>query len=351
MYEGVDLSVNFGLAFQTIARVAATRDPSATPLLRVALATSPETGETAFPQHAMRVAWPLTLEFMLGPYGPGLCGLVADAVARAPTPAVERSAAFVFERNRCLEGLPLARRLAAYDEAESKAAGLRLLGALGAPEDRERIERASGDARADVRHACAYGLYELGDPAGAPTLRSLLADPDERVRGEALLGVFHLLDEEGARAVLARRRAAAAPAEREAVAKRLDELARESGVSAELLGSGEEAAWKEAIAAYWRKRDHFFDLRPDDRRLGAAELREALARWDRQRTIHDAESGWIEHRHVLSVATAEDVPALRSLRGRILERHSDEALHELRIIDRLIQVLQRRKMGARKPNE
>jgi hypothetical protein len=64
--------------------------------------------------------------------------------------------------------------------------------------------------------------------------------------------------------------------------------------------------------------------------------------------------GWtsfIESRHVLSVATPDDIPKLISVRGRLLGRHSDEALEEVQTVDRIVKVLRRRAAGATKPNE
>jgi hypothetical protein len=351
MYRGVEPSVNFRLAFETLGRMAATRDPRVLPVLRGALAIGPDTGEVFFPQHVLRVVWPQTIDFVFAPYGPGLCAFAADEAPGSTSPAVLRSAAYLFAVNRCVDALPIVRRLATSDDPVVVMSALRALGFLGGPEDRALIERFAADPRADVRHASAFALYELGDPASTPVLRRLLDDPEERVRKEAIAGLFHLIDADGARAILARHRASADPAEREAIERFVQDLAEEVDAPSAPLMSGDPGAWANAIAAYWRKRDHFFDLGPEDRALTRRELVDALARWNAAGTIEEEETRWVEHRHVLSVATADDIPALLSIRGRVLERHSDEALEEVKIIDRLTQVLHRRRMGAKKPNE
>jgi hypothetical protein len=106
------------------------------------------------------------------------------------------------------------------------------------------------------------------------------------------------------------------------------------------------------ISAYWRKRDGYFALQPGDRALSRPDLLRALEQWDRSgRLGADDWTSFIESRHVLSVATPDDIPKLISVRGRLLGRHSDEALEEVQTVDRIVKVLRRRAAGATKPNE
>jgi HEAT repeat protein len=351
MYRGVDLAVNFRLAFETLSRMAATRDARVLPTLRAALAVEPGAATVFFAEHVLRVTWPQTIDFIFAPYGPGLCAFAGGEASGSQSHAVVRSAAHLLAVNRCVEGPVILRSLTTSAEPEVATAALRALGVLGVPEDRALIERFASDPRSDVRHSAAFALYELGDPASTPTLRRLLADSEPRVRGEAIAGLFHLVDEDGAAALLAHHRGPAGPAERATIARFVQELAEELEVPAAPLMSADPGAWKNAIAEYWRRRDHFFDLRPGDRALTRRELDAALARWNAAGRIEDEETSWVEHRHVLSVATPADILALLSIRGRVLERHSDEALAEVAILDRLTNVLHRRRVGAKKPNE
>jgi HEAT repeat protein len=349
--DGVDLGFHMDVGFNLFTQAAATRDRRAWPVLKHALRLDEKSGYTTFPRHAMEVHWPLILEFIFSPYGPEVCAAAAES-AGDPDPRVLRSVLSVLVSHRCLEALPLARKLAASTEIPVARGGIISLGKLAHRDDRALLVQLTKHANADVRQAAAYALYEYGDPQTAPVLRPLLADADTDVRQEAIAGVCHLIDREGAQAVLAlRQRAAADSPERTAIDKLFGALASETGADLERLKSGERATWAQAIDKYWAQRDALFELRPGDHKLSRADLMRALAGWEKAGRITGGEFEWVEERHVLSVALPSDLPALLSVRGRILMRHSDEALEELEHWDRVISVLHRRRMGAPKPNE
>lgn len=57
--------------------------------------------------------------------------------------------------------------------------------------------------------------------------------------------------------------------------------------------------------------------------------------------ITGGEYAWVESRHVLAAATDKDIELLLDVRGRVMQRISDECLSEVSILDDLIQRLGR----------
>jgi hypothetical protein len=199
-----------------------------------------------------------------------------------------------------------------------------------------------------VRRACAYGLWELSVPAALPAARTLLRDADDKVRLEAIAVAFHLPEEKTLAEVMTRRRGAKGEE-----AERIDELtaslASWTGSSREGLAAGDAAALRSAAAAYWKRRDHFFDPRPGDRALTRAELDAELSRWER--SGHVGGDGEALARAILAVSRPDDLAALLRARGQVLLRQSDECLEDARLLERVIRVVQRRALGHPKPNE
>ena len=230
-----------------------------------------------------------------------------------------------------------------------------VLSHLGAPDDRDWFVSMATNDDAKTRKLAAYSLYEYGDPATTPTLRRLLGDAAVDVRLEAIAGIFHLIDEEGGRALIARRLdAAVSREERDKIDAMLALFAKDAAVEPAPLAAGAPGAWASAIRSYWKKRDGLFSPRPGDRTLDRPELLRALEHWEREwRLSFEAEdwTAWIEQRQVLSAAVPDDLPRLVAVRSAILHRHSDEALEEVQMVDRMIAVLRRRAAGAAKPNE
>jgi hypothetical protein len=255
----------------------------------------------------------------------------------------------------CPDTTPTIRKWAHEATGEVRKQAIVALSRLGAPEDREWLATLTTSPDAKTRHLGAYALYEHGDPGSAPALRRLLTDPDADVRVEAIAGTFHLIDAEGAKALLARRRAPnATKAEVEKIDEMLGTIAGDSGEDVAALKAGAPRAWTAALTKYWKQRDAYFALKPGDRALNPGELQRVLDHWEKQGRFATEESdwtAWIDMRHVLSAATPADLPRLVAVRGSMLHRHSDEGLEEVGIVDRAIQVLRRRQAGAVKPNE
>ncbi len=346
--RGIDARRDLRHLWPTLTVAAASRDPRALPLLRIALSTDGESAPALFPDHGMDVPWPYTLDFLYGAFGQGACADLVQLAARPPAPREDASVAFTLAQLDCPGAAAVLRPWAAGQDEARLAGALRALGRIGEPADAGLFLACAARPEVEVRRACAYGLWELSVPATTPALRKLLDDADDGVRLEAISAAFHLADEEGMAAVVRRRKAAKGEE-----AARIDEffghVAEGAGVEASALAGGDAAAWRKALAAYWARRDHFFDRQPGDPALSRGELERRLARWEKEGRVE--RPGAPELRAVLAVARAEDLPAIHRARGRVLLRQSDECLDEARWLERIARVVHRRAVGNPKPNE
>ncbi len=353
--DGVDLSAHFEVIFPTFSAAAATHDPRVLPILWHALATTEKTGTIFFPEHFLKIGWPTTLDFMFDPFGPALCEHLPLGPETVRDPAVAASVLYLGYTLACASALPSIRAWARRAQGELRKEATVAVSHLGAPEDRDVLVALADSPDTETRRVGAFALYEYGDPATAPTLRKLLTDPAPAVRIEAIAGVFHLIDTDGARALIQRRKDPQIPQdEAEKIDAMIAGVARDTAVDRAALAAGDARLWQTAIAKYWKDRDAFFALRPGDRRLTRDELERALELWTqagRLAAYPPDWTAWIETRHLLSVTTAADIPKLVAVRGSILRRHSDEALEEIGLVDRMLLVLRRRAAGAAKPNE
>jgi len=351
MYAGLDVSANFRVVFETRFLVASSGEPRALPFLRKAFDLPPAAARVTFARHALTIGWPQILEFMLAPLGPAVCPLAEEVASSASEPGPLVGALDLLQANLCA-GTPeiLRRRLAAASDENVVGAMLRGLGTWAAPADRLLLERHLADKRPVVRASAAFALYELGDPASNPALRRMLADGDDQTRAEVIGSLFHTLDRDNARAIVKHRKDAKCPeGDREIIGKLVERLAELTGVDQAPLLGGDERKWKQAIATYWSKRDRRFALGPGERTLTRGELQAALAEWSESASITGGKWAWVESPQVLAVATAEDIPGLLAVRARLFFRQSDEMLYEVAIIDRLLEVLHRRQIGAARP--
>lgn len=341
--RGVDPQTQLMYLWEAISMAAAMRDPRALPLLRIALATDEAARPAMFLMHGVTLPWPQFLDVIYGTYGRAACDDLEAVASSAVDGRVAVSAAHALSGLRCHGAAPLLRRWAASRDAPRAAAALAALGTLGDPADRALLLACARHHDVAVRRGCAYAIVEFGDPSLVPVLVELARAEDGVVRREAVIGLLRTPTPEGGRAALAAREKLGD--DRAGIEDQLRAMARWNGVDAEALLAGDEAAWKALSTAELQRRETVLARRPDDPELTREELAAALARWE-----EDARVTRVVKRSLLAVATADDLPALYRVRARVLERQSDEALDEIALLEHVIRVLDRRRMGVRYPN-
>jgi HEAT repeat protein len=351
----VDPAKTFRSLFWIASSAAATRDPRVIPILAKMLDTDAESGSAFFAAHVLTVPWPWTLDFMIAPFGPQLCSFLPIQATLPANRKVLRSTIHLLDRSWCQGGAEWLRRVVHETDGDARGEALVALARRGAPEDTPLLVAESEHADAARRWTATFALYEHGSPRNGATLRRLLRDTDEEVRAEAIAALFHTIDLDGAKALIERSRAKDfGAAERAKFDRLIKSFAVEARSTEARLREGNTAEWKAAISRYSENRRRFFELGALEKCPSQDELAKAIAHWDELGRLGVAENDWtyrIESQHVLCAARPEDVAGLVRVRGSILRRQSDEAMNEVHIVDRILEVLGRRDAGAERPNE
>ena len=213
-----------------------------------------------------------------------------------------------------------------------------------------------------------YALYEYKDLRAVPSLIPHLKMDNEFFRREVIATLTHLLT----------------PASLDALWNFCDEASRNTrpdsqqrgecsiidskleGVKIDLRDyakkSPEEKA--EMIAAARKSADEWYQLRKDDKKLTHDQLIEASQEWKRNGRIFGAKPlaftqlpkkgdknntflvsvnkyDWVEERHILSAATAGDIPLLLEVKAALCASLSEETFFEIRRLNEVIERLGR----------
>ena len=338
---GVDLSVNYNYVFYTAYEAARTQDEAVLSMLSALLGD--RAGRVFLNQHMMWVPWPLSHEFVWGAFGPkGLPALLR--VLRETTDETARASAIhLLAKAHHLPALGAIRRLAAEGADPVRREAVKALGTFGHPEDFAFLVAGLQTDDPDKAWAFAYALYEYEDLRAVPHLVPLLKSGDEALRAEVVACLSHLATPAAVDAL--HRHAAEAPLEegRKETGETVAGMLRRAGTSWDDYAAVAEDAQARVLAALREDREGIYRLKPGDRRLTHADLLKAAAEWQEAGRITGGTYEWVEERHVLDAATAEDIPLLLDVEAKVYRRLSDECLYEIRTLDTLIRRLGRRR--------
>jgi hypothetical protein len=96
------------------------------------------------------------------------------------------------------------------------------------------------------------------------------------------------------------------------------------------------------LAASLRDRtEEKYHLKPNDRKFTHSDLLKAAAEWKTKGRITGGTYAWVEDRHILSAATAKDIPLLLDVAAVCYLCLSDECLYEVSTLQQLVQRLGR----------
>lgn len=329
-----ELTANFDVAYRLAIDLAGTHDVRVLPALRPFLRA--KKGAVAITVHFMKLAWPVTVDYLWGIAGPDTMPYLRDLLNHSTDQTEIAAALYILARMADTDSLPKARELLGSQDPLVRTYASMLLGRLGHPDDFQRLCDLVKEPTQENIFIGASALYDFGDRRAVPLLIPLLEKAQDRPpRIEVLVTLRQLLTPEGLRAI--RELKPINEADEEVVQNLRDALSR--GLDTDLDAFGRLPAEQQA-ATINRKlqeaREHYEQLQPNDRRLTHAELLAACREWIARNRIRGGTYAWVEDRHVLSVATAADIPLLLQVRGAVLSRLSDEMLSENEILERLI---------------
>lgn len=337
--SGVDLTLNTSYVFYTAFDAARTQDVRVLPMLTAILADRKVSVSIA--QHSMKVVWPLTHEVIWGAFGPKGLPELMRLLGESKDDTTRESAAMLLARAQYLPALETIRRLAAEAKGDLRIAAVRCLGAYGHPQDFDFL--AAGLKSKDPKEMIhfAFAIYEYDDLRAVPALVELLDSPEDAVRLEVTGALVHLLTPEALEGLRRRCGVAANPREREGCARIVGGLLNELGLTLEAYNAKPAEEKARLLAGLREKREAKYRATPNDRPLTHDDLFKAAASWQAAGRITGGAYGWVEGRHVMVAATADDIPLLLAVKAKCYLRLSDECLEEARTLDLLVRRLGR----------
>jgi internalin A len=328
-------TVNYNYVYGTALMAARTRDQRVLPMLRALL--HEKQGNFFVFQHAMTLAWPQSMEFVWGMYGPGGMGCLQDVLEHSNDPAELETAMVLLAGAQQVEALPAIRRLVKHEHADVRAKALECLGTFGHPQDYELLAAGLDSGNADDLIAHINGFTQYGDLRAATLVARHADSPDEKVRQAAIQALMELPCPQALAAIQKREGVASDADEKkfcQICTKRLTDFV---GATWEVYSAKSPAEQQNLFNASRKKLEEEQSApETSDRKLTRAEFVEAAKQWQQDHRITGEKYKWIEPRHILAVATADDLPLLLDVRARVYERVSDECLEDVAKLDGLI---------------
>lgn len=341
VWNSTPLEAQYNYVFYTAMEAAQTQDARVLPMLEAVLRD--DKGTVYLYLHSLTVRWPLTHEFIWGTYGPKGLPRLLEILKTSKNPVETQSAIQRLTQAHYLEALPEIRGLAMNGEGDVRLTAIQALGVFGHPQDYDFL--ISGLSSKDPRELFrfAYALYEYDDLRAVPYLIPLLKNRDVAVRREVFAALTHLLTPEAAEALENYSRTSTIMQERNNATKYLDEEFREYGLSLNDYLKMPTAQRAAVINNIRQKRESGrYELQRGEKGLTRAEFLRAAAEWKKNHRLQSAGlPERIEVRHILSGATAADIPLLLEVKAAMYPRLSDEVLYETERIDTAVKLLGR----------
>lgn len=339
IWETTPIGVQYNYTFLSALEAARTQDPRALPMLRAILRD--KKGEFFVMMHSMNLTWPLTHEFIWGVYGPGGLPALTKLLETSKDSVQLESCIWLLAHAQHLDSLESIRRFARSAEGDVRRMALRCLGFYGHPSDYDILVAGAGANDPEEAFMCVAALYDYGDLRAVDHLVALLNAADEKLSDEVQVCLGHLLN----------------PVSFEALKRHLDaskdgeEKTQGQDFIRHILGelevdwatySAKDPGQKAALFAALRESaEDGFRLSKTDRTLNREQFLEAATEWKKNHRITGGKYEWVKSRHVLSVATPDDIPLLLEVKASVLLRVSDECLYETHVLDDLVQRLGR----------
>lgn len=335
----VDLSINYNYVFHTAFEAAQTRDARVLPMLVAVL--KDQKGEVFIPMHSLTVDWPLSHAFIWGAFGSSGRPALERALEESKDEVTRASAIFLLGQMQDVAALEKVRALAHEGSGPAHVEAVKALGVFGHPQDFDFL--AAGLAGKDPMEvwAFAFALYEYGDLRAVPRLIPLLSTENQRLSDEVVSGLEELLTPEGVEALQRCAAATADPQRRQACTYVVGLVMQSLNLTEAAYAAKAPPEKAKLIEALRGRAELEYRPRPGDRPLTHDDLLKAAAEWKTNRRISGGAYAWVESRHVMTAATADDIPLFLDVAAACYTRLSDECLEEVFILNGVIERLGR----------
>ena len=341
-WKGTDLKANYaGYVFPLAREAAFTQDPKVEPLLLELL----KDNESSFfiHMHALRLEWPLNLEFLFGTYGRAILPALHKRLQTTEDETEKMSAIFLLTESFYLPALPDMRKIAKTGKGPAAGWAIKALGELRHPNESEILMELLDEQDPEKGLFVLHAVYEYGDLRMVKKVIPYLKDKDPKVAAEAAIILLRPLQSaEGIIALNAalpqmhipERYKARMSSDIDSFCKGLKINRKTDLVEAKTdeIQKSMEAEAKKFLENIKKEIDQKAEAKPE-KKLTAKQVEEACADFvKRARTRH----GEYSFSEVAEAATPEQFPLLLDARNALYRRYSDECLSEIRGINQTL---------------
>src|SRR5215510_6785694 len=334
MWKSTPLNAQYKYVFHTAYAAAQTQDRRALPLLLACLKDNH--GRFDLLPSTM-TKWLGALEILWGAFGrqgvPDLMRLIETSTDSAEL----ESAIFLLIWTDELNALPRVREIAARGPREARLEAIRYLGFYGHPQDYYFLVAGLRSADPEEVYIHVYSLYEYEDLRAVPQLIPLLKADNEFFRREVFSTLIHLLTPASLDALRnfceEARRNTRPDSQQRGECSMIDSKLKDVKIDLGDYANKSSQEKADLIAAARKSAEEWYRLRDADKKLTHDQLIEAAQEWKRNGRIFGAKPmvisqlpqkdkkdntfivsfnkfDWVEERHILSAATAGDIPLL-----------------------------------------
>jgi hypothetical protein len=322
----------YELLFMPGLMAASTQDPRALPMLEAL--TSDKEGDLLEARYMPPLEFPMTHEFLWGAYGSRGLPVLHEMLRTSEDPTVLESAILLLSRAQYLQALPEIREAFTSEHSNVREAATVALGVFGHPDDFDVLIAGLDSSDAGTRFLSVYALVEFGDPRAVPRLIPLLEGADQDVRSEVAWGLGnYLASPEGLEALWESAGSTTDQSWADFCESLVMGVLDSAGLTWEQYEGLPDADREEVTEGF---RNFNITLRPGEEAVTHDQLLEVVAEWRETGRISSERWAWVETRHILPVATAEDIDLLLDGKADFYLRLSDECIYDVRIVDDLI---------------
>lgn len=339
IWDTTPLDLHYNSVFFPACRASATQDPRVLPMLIACLKDQKGTAFVA--NHFLTIPWPQTQLFIWGMYGPKGLPALHETLKATKNSVVRQSGMVVLAVSQYLPALETVRLMSGESDHEVRAVALEALGYYGHPQDFRCLTAGLKESDEKVLEYALAGAMAYGDLRAVSLIIPQLKHPKETIRGLAFDVLLRLPTPEGWRAAIQAAKDAKSGEEQTGFREHLQYVFGKCQVTPDEFLKRSEAEQRAVVQKAVQAQREGYILRADDRKLTHGDLQKAAGDWMKRGRITGGEYAWVESRHVLAAATDKDIELLLDVRGRVMQRISDECLSEVSILDDLIQRLGR----------
>lgn len=351
IWNSTPLDAQSNYVFYTAFEAAQTQDPKALPMLEAVLRNK-EFG-VYVAQHSMEVNWPLTVEFIWGAYGAKGIPELERVLNTSQDSVTLQSAIRLLTTAYDYKALPKIRDIAAKNKGDERIFAIRALGYFGHPQDYEFLISGLKSEDAETVFTHAYALFEYEDLRAVSSLIPLLRIEDELARREVTAALYHLATPESFNALQSFCSDKKNQELCDEIASYLERMKLSWDFYKKMSGEQKEKFFID----YRNSQEDKYRLSKNDKSITRQQLASVISSWKEKGRAFDRGSfsqppnskpdqfvfsssslSWIEEKHILSVATIEDINPLLDARASVYRRLSDECLYE---VERINEILKR----------